>query len=570
MASSFYNVDPAEFVPLPKFLAAKEARRRMLRSLSIGIDRVAGALRISAARSERKAVAFRADGSAHEYSKVHPITIPLSRFEKDLAFLRDTFRRLMALNAVKLKSSLRHSFLLNEPNSHSVPDYVPLTFAPRVAPNIVSRDIHIFQEAAINSNRFAQRVKVPIWYLGFVRESSIDISFRCSDSVIMQIEFGNDTTGRTTINKHLTPFGNHGENNWHHTIARRIPWEDAFGEAIRTGDVEDVYTLLHFLCDSIDYGRSPNVRGCARLMDVDGSTWARFRTTDCFKHVRLSVLGGGAVTVTGLKIRLNNEIIYDGDHASPKFYDHVITSDNPIRLDTKILRYRLSQVGIGDIPKVETVLSAAARHIGESWNPAWPGSWPNEKYGDLVFWDSVAENWCNEFSSLIINRTMGLNENDDGVSILDEDVNETTKGIVPWFKCFRPTRWIGNTTGTFPSKRGTRYQLTRTPYDELGSRVRPGDYMTVGGQKHATFFVSWGIAAGGKDGTTMIKKSDFQPEELNPMITIGGNQGDVVNVEPRNLVQYAEPDARNGINWSKTSLYNSDGFGTTKLRLGGK
>ncbi len=331
------------------------------------------------------------------------------------------------------------------------------------------------------------------------------------------------------------------------------------------------FTLLHFLADSNEYGRSPDIRGCALLMDVDTNVWGDFKTTDAFAHVKISVLGGGSLIVKGISIRLNDESIFDSGTAQMNFSNYRLTSENPIILDREILLNRLRQVGIHEIPKVYGIVSSAARHIGESWNPSWPGDWAYNHLLGFAFWDSTARNWCNEFASMIINRTMGLNENDDGTSLLDEDINIGIGRLVDWFKCFHPTRWIGTTTGTYRSRSGRSFPLTRTPYAELGEVVQPGFYTTVAEQHHATFFVGWGSYISYNDDEErekfFFKHSNFHDDQDNGLLAIGGNQGDVVNVEPRTLAKLTSENFYTDIKWDNTDLKLSDGFGNVSIRL---
>ncbi len=569
MASSFYNVDPADWVALAR---AKESRirvRQFLRSLSLAVDRREGVLKAFATPSaSRNPVRFRADGEFSPMELASPLVVPLPRFDRQVECLQSILRSVLAYYRVDPRQTKLASFL--ERSTDPEDDF----FSLRPSPSRRSSHERRIERAALIDGRFAPSFKrTPPWYHGFVRESHFFIQYQCTSPVIIRVEFGNPKTGTTAIHRKLLPNADGNFNFWRYDIARRTLWEDAVGQAIEEENTSDILTLFHFLVWSLThYGRNPNVRGCARLMDVDADVWGKFKTTDAFRHVRISVLDSGALTVREINIRLNDEVIFDSDTAQTNFRNYRLTSENPIILDREILLNRLKQVGMNEIPSVDDILTTAARHIGESWNPEWPGEWVlNEFSPTLSYWNSVARTWCNEFSSVIINKAMGLDENDDGKSILDDDVNAGTTGMATWFKCFHPTRWIGTTTGTYISASGRSFALQRTPYEDLGDAVHRGFYLTVGQQTHATFFVDWGtytqLSRPDEKLKFLFKKTDFQKHADNGILTIGGNQGDVVNIEPRAITKAEAINPNVDIYWDKNDIRNSDGFGNAKIRI---
>lgn len=566
MASSFYDVDPADWIPLARAKENRDRVRRFLHALAIAVDRRNGLLKVRAVPSTtQKPVRFRADGEYSPTETARPMVVPLGRFDRQVAFLQSNLRNLLAFYRIGPRRTRLAEFL----ERSSAPDDEYISLRPDPAQG--TSDTRDTERAVFIQGRFGPAFKrTPPWYYGFVRETRFRLQYRCSSSVIVKIEFGNNKTGKTAIHQQLTPSAFGEDKFWTYEIAKRIPWEMALSVAIDDENISDILTLLHFLADSAEYGRSPDIRGCAMLMDVDTGVWGNFKTTDAFSHIKISILGGGSLIVKGIGIRLNDEEIFDSDTAQTRYSNYRLTSENPIILDKEILLNRLKQVGIHDISKVDGIVSAAARHIGESWNPSWPGNWTYTPIPWLEFWDSTARNWCNEFASVIINRTMGLDENDDGRSLLDETVNAGTSGMAPWFKCFHPTRWIGTTTGTY-RYRGGSFDLIRTPYAELGNAVQSGFYMTVDDQDHATFFVGWGSDISYQDDEGrkrfFFKYSNFDDDQPNGLLTIGGNQGDVVNAEPRTITPQRVDDSEANIFWDNQNINLSDGFGTTRVRL---
>ena len=264
---------------------------------------------------------------------------------------------------------------------------------------------------------------------------------------------------------------------------------------------------------------------------------------DTFDHVRLEVQGNRTIRLRRVEIKLNGITLLNKD------YDNVQVP--LVVFDEAIRQRRLKYVDHSTNP----IIRAAADEIGKSWSP---------RYGNV--WEKMSDPkpiWCSEFASWAIKLgTNGrIDPNENNHSIGDPE-------IISYLR--RRTGFI--TSALPPSENILDHpiQMYVVGFGKLMNLIRSGYYIPMSEQKIITS-LGQSITRGGVHSGLFCKwRHKISANELK-MLTIEGNNGDVVNTAER-ILSTAEHRRQSDVLWDKTriipldSMYRQfvyDGFGIT-------
>jgi hypothetical protein len=332
----------------------------------------------------------------------------------------------------------------------------------------------------------------PAWYLGFWRDTKIEIEFSSvkpfpTPPIIpralaeVKLKFGSKPWN-PEITANLTRDDHGTKTIW---ISRyfksgaikptRID-EDDFGHVIEAGKkAEEQGTKGYLVVYNADLWRNQ----VADRKTTDGK-W--YIDTDLFDNIKLTVEAAADIRIKRPRIMLNG--VWVLNKKDPLTAAWVIAGRCKRRhLDQMIKDYRgesnlLDISGITPGPRYDenailwnAVVKKASGDIGQAWSPKYGGEW--SKY-DGEF-DNSPRFWCSEFATWAIQAKLP-----NIVHATGDDPNITTNDVKDWF----------DQHGTYLCA-GDDWATANRRYDELGARVTIGSYVGVLMGGHSTVFLYW-------------------------------------------------------------------------------
>ena len=346
----------------------------------------------------------------------------------------------------------------------------------------------------------------PHWYFGFWDDTDVTVQVESSANHgnlnvhlgTATVHFGEAGSNRPTLTWDLWS-GNNGNNV--KTISERV------------GLSEIVPPLLYSITRIIGYGHGDeNVEEALLtvynvfqwrdhwvsyfLIDRDGKEQhVRFVNPDLFDRIVITVNASEELTVQTIKIKFNNQVIYDD--ASGR----LIKGGSRYRFDLEspVLAYRRRQLTYqgttafssrqydGAAISANRFLRIAVHELGKAWCRKYGSPWRIDESGE---WKYGPDYWCGSSALWVMHEEGSL-------------VHITNDPLPP------PDKW-GGAKWFFLNHR--LYHPFNTSWSNLGQKIKPGDYVNMYG--HAGFFQYW-LALPYRPPNGHPKYNDLADEDVN-------------------------------------------------------
>jgi hypothetical protein len=326
----------------------------------------------------------------------------------------------------------------------------------------------------------------PDWYLGFWRETRIDIAIDAlppySEPTVVHVNAKFGATGPSLSFDVLGHLGSKEISTYrHHMPPWPLPWPDYL--AHRTNPTAPLGLLIVW-----------NARDWQGRWVYDPELQAHYVDPDLFKHITFEFQANRDATITSIQIISNDEEILSNSYLlrcpAHRVVEYHTDADLAVHrrglLDWKPSPEQASVHAPFVIPPNPT-LDIAAQEIGNAWSRKYGQVWGRE----LAGWDPHPGDWCGRFPSWAFGRA----------GLLKKAVPQDPWPDNPWYSnAHAITDWfIRNHRYYFPNpivdirdQYGyllRRYAGPQTPYAKLGEAIQPGFYTYMRG--HAGIFLYW-------------------------------------------------------------------------------